>query len=155
VCTWALSREDDIHFDYYNAVAGMYMKAVTDAQGRPTAWLQRSVFPPIGSTFDASARYGADGELAQGWVDLPFDIPNLRAENGPAQNHVRIGWVRSVANIYHAFAIQSFIDELAVAAGRDRIEFFWMCWAARARSITGVRARPTPTMGNPSASIRL
>ena len=102
----------------------MYMKAVTDAQGRPTAWLQRSVFPPIGSTFDASARYGADGEPAQGWVDLPFDIPNLRAENGPAQNHVRIGWLRSVANIYHAFAIQSFIDELAVAAGCDRIEFF-------------------------------
>jgi isoquinoline 1-oxidoreductase beta subunit len=120
----AWSREDDIHFDYYHTVATMYMKAVTDAQGRPTAWLQRSVFPPIGSTFDASARYGADGELAQGWVDLPFDIPNIRAENGPAQNHVRIGWLRSVANIYHAFAIQSFIDELAVAAGRDRIEFF-------------------------------
>jgi isoquinoline 1-oxidoreductase subunit beta len=120
----AWSREDDIHFDYYHTVAAMYMKAATDAQGRPTAWLQRSVFPPISSTFDASARYGADGELAQGWVDLPFDIPNLRAENGPAQNHVRIGWLRSVANIYHGFAIQSFIDELAAAAGRDRVEFF-------------------------------
>jgi hypothetical protein len=35
---------------------------------------------------------------------VPFDIPHLRAENGPAQNHVRIGWLRSVANIYHAFA---------------------------------------------------
>jgi CO/xanthine dehydrogenase Mo-binding subunit len=120
----AWSREDDIHFDYYHTVAAMYMKAATDARGRPTAWLQRSVFPPINSTFDASARYGADGELAQGWVDLPFDIPNIRAENGPAQNHVRIGWLRSVANIYHGFAIQSFIDELAVAAGRDRIEYF-------------------------------
>jgi isoquinoline 1-oxidoreductase beta subunit len=120
----AWSREDDIHFDYYHTVAVMYMKAATDAQGRPTAWLQRSVFPPIASTFDVSARYGADGELAQGWVDLPFDIPNIRAENGPAQNHVRIGWLRSVANIHHAFAIQSFIDELAAAAGRDRVEFF-------------------------------
>jgi isoquinoline 1-oxidoreductase subunit beta len=92
------SRADDIHFDYYHTVAAMYMKAATDAQGRPTAWLQRSVFPPIGSTFDAAARYGGDGEMAQGWVDLPFDIPNLRAENGPAQSHVRIGWLRSVAN---------------------------------------------------------
>ncbi len=62
--------------------------------------------------------------MAQGWVDLPFDIPNLRAENGPAQSHVRIGWLRSVANIYHAFAIQSFLDELAAAADRDRIEYF-------------------------------
>jgi isoquinoline 1-oxidoreductase beta subunit len=118
------SREDDLHFDYYHTVAAMYMKAATDAQGRPTAWLQRSVFPPIRSTFDTSMRYGADGEMAQGWVDLPFDIPNLRAENGPAQPHVRIGWFRSVANIYHAFAIQSFLDELAAAAGRDRIEYF-------------------------------
>ena len=148
------SREDDIHFDYYHTVAAMYMKAATDAQGRPTAWLQRSVFPPIGSTFDAAARYGGDGEMAQGWVDLPFDIPHLRAENGPAQPHVRIGWLRSVANIYHAFAIQSFLDELAVAAGCDRIEFFWRCWAAHARSISRPRARPTRTMGNHSTSIQ-
>jgi len=118
------SRTDDIRFDYYHTVAAVYVKAATDAQGRPTAWLQRSVFPPIGSTFDAAARYGGNGEMAQGWVDLPFDIPNLRAENGPAQPHVRIGWLRSVANIYHAFAIQSFLDELAAAADRDRIEYF-------------------------------
>jgi isoquinoline 1-oxidoreductase beta subunit len=120
--TW--SREDDIRHDYYHTVAAMYLKAATDAQGRPTAWLQRCAFPPISSTFDAAARYGGDGELAQGWVDVPFAIPNLRAENGPAQNYVRIGWFRSVANIYHAFAVQSFIDELAAAAGRDRIEYF-------------------------------
>jgi isoquinoline 1-oxidoreductase beta subunit len=120
--TW--SREDDISHDYYHTVSAMYLKAATDAKGRPTAWLQRCAFPPISSTFDVSARYGGDGELAQGWVDVPFDIPNLRAENGPAQNHVRIGWLRSVANIYHAFAVQSFIDELAAAAGRDRIEYF-------------------------------
>lgn len=120
--TW--SREDDIAHDYYHSVAAMYLKAATDAKGRPTAWLQRCAFPPISSTFDVSARYGGDGELAQGWLDVPFEIPNLRAENGPAQNHVRIGWFRSVANIYHAFAVQSFIDELAAAAGRDRIEYF-------------------------------
>jgi isoquinoline 1-oxidoreductase beta subunit len=120
----AWSREDDIGHDYYHTVAAMYLKAATDDHGRPTAWLQRCAFPPIASTFDAAARYGGDGELAQGWLDVPFPIPNLRAENGPARNHVRIGWFRSVANIYHAFAVQSFIDELAAAAGRDRIEYF-------------------------------
>ena len=120
--TW--SREDDISHDYYHTVAAMYLKAATDSRGRPTAWLQRCTFPPIPSTFDARARYGADLELAMGWVDVPFDIPNLRAENGPAKAHVRIGWFRSVANVYHAFAVQSFTDELAAAAGRDRIDYF-------------------------------
>jgi len=38
------TREDDIQFDYYNAVAAMYMKAALDSNGKPTAWLQRSVF---------------------------------------------------------------------------------------------------------------
>ena len=120
----AWSREDDTHFDYYNAVAAMYMKAALGADGKPTAWLQRSVFPPITSLFDVDAVYGDPAHLGQGWIDVPFDIPNLRAENGPAKAHVRIGWLRSVANIYHGFAIQSFIDELAAAAGRDRVEYF-------------------------------
>src|SRR6185369_1676422 len=120
--TW--SREDDVRFDYYNAVAAVYLKAALGAGGKPTAWLQRSVFPPITSTFDVSAVYGDPMHLGQGFLDVPFDIPNLRAENGPAKAHVRIGWLRSVANIYHAFAVQSFIDELAAAAGRDRIEYF-------------------------------
>jgi isoquinoline 1-oxidoreductase beta subunit len=120
----AWSREDDVQFDYYNAVAAMYLKAAIGPDGKPTAWLQRSVFPPITSIFDQNAVYGDPGHLGQGWIDVPFAIPNLRAENGPAKAHVRIGWLRSVANIYHAFAVLSFVDELAAAAGRDRVEYF-------------------------------
>jgi len=117
------SREDDIRFDFYHTVAAMYMKAGVDQQGKPTAWLQRSVFPSISSTFDASSEYGFDVELGMGLVDTPWAIPNQRAENGPAKNHVRIGWMRAVANIYHAFGVHSFIDELAASAGRDRVEY--------------------------------
>jgi isoquinoline 1-oxidoreductase beta subunit len=117
------SREDDIKFGYYHAVSAMYMKAALDAKGKPTAWLQRSVFPPIGSTFALNTTYGDGGDLGQGWTDLPFDIPNHRAENGPAENHVRIGWFRSVANIYHTFATQTFADELAHTSGRDSVEY--------------------------------
>ncbi len=116
------TREDDIRFDFFHSVAAMYMKAAIGANGKPTAWLQRSVFPPIDSTFDATATYG-DGEMGLGWNNLPFDIPNHRAENGPAEYHVRIGWLRSVANIYHAFAIQSFADELAKSANQDSVEY--------------------------------
>src|SRR6202035_1086263 len=117
------TREDDIKFDYYNAVAGMYFKAAVDAKGKPTAWLQRSVFPPITSIFDVNAVYGDPPHLAQGWTDLPYDLPSIRIENGAAHAHVRIGWLRSVANIYHAFAIQCFTDELAHRANRDPVDY--------------------------------
>ena len=117
------SREDDLRFDYYHSVAGMYLKAATDEKGRPTAWLQRSVFPSIGNMFAPGADYAAGFEMEMGWINLPYSIANHRAENGPAKNHVRIGWLRSVSNIYHAFAVQTFTDELAAAANRDRVEY--------------------------------
>jgi isoquinoline 1-oxidoreductase beta subunit len=117
------TREDDVKFDYYNAVAGMYFKAALNAQGKPTAWLQRSVFPPITSIFDVNAVYGDPPHLAQGWTDMPYDLPNISIENGPAKAHVRIGWLRSVANIYHGFGVQCFTDELAHRAQRDPAEY--------------------------------
>src|SRR6516164_6182506 len=117
------SREDDIKFDAFHAVAAMYFKASLGPDGQPTAWLQRSVFPPIASTFDAKGEYADAGEIGLGFSDVPFAIPNYRAENGPAQAHTRIGWFRSVANVYHAYGIQSFADELAHAAGKDPVEY--------------------------------
>jgi len=117
------SREDDIKFDYFHSVAAMYIKASVDDKGMPNAWLQRSVFPPISSTFDKDAVYGSEGEMSLGWDVIPFDVPNFRSENGKAVNHVRIGWLRSVANIYHAFAVQSFANELAYSAGRDPYDY--------------------------------
>ncbi|HET6180387.1 MAG TPA: molybdopterin cofactor-binding domain-containing protein [Candidatus Sulfotelmatobacter sp.] len=117
------SREDDIKFDYFHSVAAMYLKAALDGSGKPTAWVQRSVFPPIGSTFNAGETYGSAGEMSLGWDLSPFDVPNFRSENGQATAHVRIGWLRSVANIYHAFAVQSFANELAYAANRDPYDY--------------------------------
>ena len=117
------SREDDIKFDYYHSVAAMYIKAALDDSGKPKAWLQRSVFPPIGSTFNATEVYGGAGEMSMGWNAVPFEVPNFQSENGQAVAHVRIGWLRSVANIYHAFAVQSFANELAYAAHRDPYDY--------------------------------
>jgi isoquinoline 1-oxidoreductase beta subunit len=119
--TW--TREDDLQFDFYHAVAAVHHKATVDPRGRPTAWLARSSFPPIASTFTAGERYGMDIELGMGLTDLPIDVPAYRAENCPADAHVRIGWFRAVANIYQVFAASSFVDELAHAAGRDPLEY--------------------------------
>ena len=121
------SREDDIKFDYYLPVAAVYLKAALNSGGKPTAWLQRSAFPPINSTFDATAIHGG-WELKGNWIEAPYDIPNLRIENGPAQAHVRLGWLRAVASNYHTFAVQSFVDELAHHAGRDPLEYLLDLW---------------------------
>ena len=119
--TW--TREDEVRHGYYHSVSAQYCEAGLDAKGRCTAWLHRTVFPPISSTFDAKVTEPSDGEMGMGATDVPFAAPNLRVESGNAQSHVRIGWLRSVANIYHAFAVQSFAAELAHAAGRDQKDY--------------------------------
>jgi isoquinoline 1-oxidoreductase beta subunit len=115
--TW--TREDEIRHGYYHSVAAQHLEGGLDAAGRTVAWRHRTVFPTIQSTFDSKADYPPNWELGLGFTDLPFDVPNLSLENAPIAPHVRIGWLRSVANIYHAFAISSFADELAHAAGAD------------------------------------
>ena len=119
--TW--TREDDLAHGYYHAIAAQHLEGGLDANSKPVAWLHRTVFPAIGSTFTAKTVYGSAGELSQGVVDVPFDIPNVRCENGKADAHVRIGWYRSVYNVPHAFAVGSFVDELAAAAGKDLVQF--------------------------------
>jgi len=117
------SREDDIKFDVFHSVAAMYFKASLGADGKPSAWLQRSVFPPIASVFDVNGTYADAGEIGLGFSDVPYALPNHRAENGSAQAHTRIGWFRSVANVYHAYGIQSYVTELANAAGKDPVDY--------------------------------
>ena len=60
------TREDDIKFDYYHTTAAVYHKASVDGRGKPTAWLHRSAFPPIASTFAPGAREPLSFELDLG-----------------------------------------------------------------------------------------
>ncbi len=113
------TREDDIQHDYLHTVSLERIEAGIDPQGRVIAWRHRSVAPTILSIFKPDQKHEAPFELGMGLVDVPFDIPNLRCENGEAEAHARIGWFRSVSNIPHAFAVQSFVAELAKATERD------------------------------------
>jgi len=117
------TRDDDLHNDYFHTVSVEYLEAGVDAKGLPVAWLHRTVAPTIVSTFDGKAVREADWELGMGVINVPFAIPNVRIENPEATAHTRIGWFRSVSNIPHAFAVQSFVAELAAAAGRDPKDF--------------------------------
>jgi isoquinoline 1-oxidoreductase beta subunit len=117
------TREDDLHHGYYHTVSVERLEAGLDGSGKVTAWLHRSAAPTIGSIFAPDPKHELPFELGMGLVNLPFDIPNIRAENPEAPAHVRIGWYRAVSNIPHAFAVQSFVAELAHAAGRDPKDF--------------------------------
>jgi isoquinoline 1-oxidoreductase beta subunit len=119
--TW--TRDDDLHHTYFHTVSVEHLEAGVDKNGRPVAWLHRSVAPTIMSTFDDKAKQEANWELGMGVINVPFAIPNVRIENPEVDAHTRIGWFRSVSNIPHAFAVQSFVAELAAAAGRDQKEF--------------------------------
>jgi len=112
------TREDDIQHDYYHTVSAQRLVAGLDDAGKVVAWHHRTAFPPISSTF-TDAKAPGEGDLQQGVLDTPISVPHVRAEGCEAIAHTRIGWLRSVANIYHAFAIQSFVDELAHAKGVD------------------------------------
>ncbi len=115
--TW--TREDDLHHGYYHTVSVERLEAGLDEAGKPIAWLHRSAAPTIGSIFAEDPKHELPFELGMGLVNTPFAVPNLRIENPEAQAHARIGWFRGVSNVPHAFAIQSFVAELAHAAGRD------------------------------------
>ena len=117
------TREDDIRHGYYHTVSAERIEAGMDDNGKPTAWLHRSVAPTIVSIFAPDPKHQGAFELGMGLVDVPFDIPNLRCENGEAEAHARIGWFRSVSNIPHAFAVQSFAAEMAHAAGKDQKDY--------------------------------
>jgi isoquinoline 1-oxidoreductase beta subunit len=120
--TW--TREDDIQHAYYHTPTAQNIKAGLDKNGKVVAWQNRSVFPTIWSTFEKEdPQLGHPIELSLGYLDVPYNIPNLRLENGKAKAHVRIGWLRSVNNIPNAFAQNSMANMLAHAAGRDPYEY--------------------------------
>jgi isoquinoline 1-oxidoreductase subunit beta len=113
------TREDDVQHDYYNAVSLQRLTAGLDAAGKVVAWTRRTAFPPISSIFDATIDTPSARDLEQGVLDLALDVPNVRAEACSAKAHVRIGWLRSVYNLFHAFATGCFFDEVAAARGVD------------------------------------
>jgi isoquinoline 1-oxidoreductase beta subunit len=116
------TRTDDIHNDYLNTISAQHLTAGFDKNGKVIAWRHRTAFPPIASTFNAQAQTPTDGDLQQGVLDVALDIPNVRAEAGKAIAHVRVGWLRSVYNIFHSFAVNSFIDEIAHARKKDPLD---------------------------------
>ncbi len=116
------TREDDIRHGFYHTTSVERIEAALDAGGKVTGWRHNSVAPSILSTFAPDSGHQFFIETGMGHVDMPFEIANVRCENGKAMAHTRVGWFRSVSNIPRGFAVQSFASELAHELGRDEKE---------------------------------
>jgi isoquinoline 1-oxidoreductase beta subunit len=117
------TREDDVKHGYYHTVTAERFDAGLDASNKVVAWRHRSAAPTFFALFAPAQVSPSFIELGMGYVDAPFNVPNIRVESGEAQAHVRIGWFRSVNNVAHAWAAQSFIGELAHELKRDPKDF--------------------------------
>jgi isoquinoline 1-oxidoreductase beta subunit len=97
-----------------------------DAQGNPVAWSQRLVGQSIvaGTAFEGGmVKEGIDVTSVEGASNLAYSIPNLHVELHSPKLGVPVLWWRSVGHTHTAFSTEVFIDELAVAAGKDPYEF--------------------------------
>lgn len=136
------TREDDIRHSYYHAVSAQHLEASLDENGKVTGWLHRVAYPSIMSTFAPDSGYASPFEYGQGLTNNSLEIENERFENGKANAHIRIGWLRSVINIIQGFSVNVFVDELAVKANKDPLQFR-LDLIGKDRSIENKRAKRT------------
>lgn len=129
------TREDEIQNGYYHAISAQFYQAKLDNSNQPQAILARTGFPSISSTFAEGVDLPSAGELDLGFVDVPLALPQIQLEAVKATAHTRIGWMRSVCNIQHAFGIGSFVDELAVKANKPCLQM-WREMLGEARKET-------------------
>ncbi len=115
------TREDDMQHDFYRPAAYHHMTGAIDAQGKPVAWRHHLLSTSINAFWHPEAQ--AHGSEMDGASAVPYNIPNLRVEYRPVPTGVPVAWWRSVADAMNAFAVESFVDELAVAAKADPVQF--------------------------------
>jgi isoquinoline 1-oxidoreductase beta subunit len=114
------TREDDLRHDYYRPSGRHRLRATLDADGRPTGWLHRLV-----STSRYAFRGDPEGPAASEMYadDFPAGcVPNVRYEYTSVPTSIPTGAWRATLHSANAFAVQSFVDELAHASGLDPIQ---------------------------------
>jgi isoquinoline 1-oxidoreductase beta subunit len=120
------SREDDIRGGRYRPIFAHRVRAGIDGAGNVVAWehvIAGQSFI-IGSAFEKMlVKDGVDATMVEGVSNLAYAVPNLEV----SVHNVKVGvptlWWRSVGHTHTAFAVETFIDELAAAAGRDEVAF--------------------------------
>lgn len=132
------TREDDIQHSFMHTTSAEKIAVAIDPDGKVTGWRHNSVAPSILSIFAPDNDQQFFIENGMGHVDVPFNIPNILCENGAATAHTRVAWFRSVSNIPRAWAIGSFVSELAAELGRDEKQM-WLDLIGAARVVNPVK----------------
>jgi isoquinoline 1-oxidoreductase beta subunit len=117
------TREDDIQHGFYRPATFNVFRASLEASGKPAAWWNRIVGPGILIQKGRAQKGTLDAAAVSGAADLPYDIPNLHVEWVEKDFGIPLGFWRSVGSSQNAFITESFIDELAHAAGKDPYEY--------------------------------
>ncbi|PYQ05990.1 MAG: aldehyde oxidase [Acidobacteria bacterium] len=117
------TREDDMTHDFYRPVSYHQLWGGLDAQGRPVALKFHLTSPSVTSRlFPPFIKDGVDPLMTEAAV-VPYDIPHQFADVVIHDTGMRVGYLRSVSHALNSFAYESFMDELAAAAGKDPYQF--------------------------------
>jgi isoquinoline 1-oxidoreductase beta subunit len=115
------TREDDMQHDYYRPASVHRVSAALDGENNVTAWHHRVAAPSITKYHEPDSKTPEISEIG-GLDDLPYNVPHLKVDFALGDSGVPRGWWRSVEYSTNGFVINSFLDELAHAAGRDPVE---------------------------------
>jgi isoquinoline 1-oxidoreductase subunit beta len=114
------SREADMRHDPYRPLVMARMSAGLDGAGLPVAWRVRLSGHSILRTLFAALPDGVDRQAQDGFTDdMPYDVPNYLVDFAERNTHVPVGFWRGVSHSQNCFFRESFIDEMAHAAGQD------------------------------------
>ena len=116
------TREDDMRFSTYRPASLHQLSATVDGSGFPVGLTHRIVAPSISGQKGQPTPGGVDPDLPDEAGPV-YGLPNYSIESVIAETPVPLGWMRSVYALQAAFALESFIDELAVAAGKDPLQY--------------------------------
>ena len=119
------TREDDIQGGYYRPMWLDRIAGGLDPDGNPVAWTHTIVGQSImvGTPFESFIKDGVDGTSVEGASDLQYAVPNLYVDLHSPRPGIPVLWWRSVGHSHTAFVVESFIDELAHAAGKDPFHY--------------------------------
>ncbi|MEJ5059009.1 MULTISPECIES: xanthine dehydrogenase family protein molybdopterin-binding subunit [unclassified Pseudomonas] len=123
---WA--REDDIRGGYYRSAFLHHATVGLGADGLPLAWKHVMVGQSImaGTMLEAAmVKNGIDKTSVEGVADSPYleGLVNHQVELHSPQTGITVLWLRSVGHTHTGFVMESLIDELATAAGKDPVEY--------------------------------
>src|SRR5207237_3061683 len=136
------SREEDNQHDVYRPYYYDRISAGLDEAGRPIAWHHRVCGSSVVARFSPPLfKNGLDFDAIEGAAEPPYAIPNILVEYVRAEPPgITTGFWRGVGPVHNVFVVESFMDELALAAGKDPVAYRRAIADPRAKAVLDLAA---------------